>query len=483
MLLDMNEQFNKAQEIVMNQKATMAELSSAFDIFTAFQNMHPRNPMVIFGLATVSARRKQIALAVLLYEIYLKLETIPYKQGGAYLNIGKIYHDDGKKDIAMGYFNKAVEACSECKEEDAIDTLKLAHINIAGNTIASGDPESALKLLNDTIEKYPSEAETFHLKFNKGMVQLELGEYGEGFDAVNDYLPRHDCREYTGEGSPPTWDGTKGKTVIVYGEQGIGDEIMFASMIPDLMKDCNVIMDAHLRLAEMFRNSFDIPVYATREFNCIRWKHDEKIDYKIPIGSLGKWYRREEKDFPGAPYLKADEKLKSKLKDRLNKLGDKPCIGISWRGGTKSTNKEYRNIPLEMLKPLLEMDVNWISLNYQDTTGKLLEEFHGKTGLKIHHWKDVIDDYDMTAALVSNLDLVISIPQSVVHLAGSLGTPVWQMCPKKAMWQMGRYGKEMPWYKCARNFWQDESMSWDTVIETIKGELTKWNLLPKNIAA
>lgn len=479
----MNEQFNKAQEIVLNQKASMDELSSAFDIFTAFQNMHPRNPQVMFGLATVAARRKQIAMAILLYEVFLGLEKETFKKGAALLNIGKIYHDDGKKDVAIHYFNQAVEACQGCDNEDAKETLKLAHINIAGNALATGNPDEALKIVNETMDKYPDAEENYHLKFNKGMIQLERGEYGEGFDLYHEYDPRHNCREYVGEGNPPIWDGTKGKTVIVYGEQGIGDEIMFASMIPDLMKDCNVVMDSHLRLAEMFRRSFNIPVYATREFNVIRWKHNEKIDYKIPIGSLGKWYRRSEKDFPGTPYITPDSKMVEKVKERLKQLGDKPCIGISWQGGTKSTNKQYRNLNLDQLKPLLEMDVNWISLQYQPSTPKTVEEFCGKTGLKIHHWKDIIDDYDMTAALVSQLDLVISVPQSAVHLAGALGTPVWQLTPKHAMWQMGAYGKDMPWYKCARNFWQGEDCQWSPVIETIKGELEKWNSSRMNIAA
>lgn len=483
MQVDLNEQFNKAQNIILNQKSSMAELSDAFDIFTAFQNMHPRNPQVLFGLATVSARRKQYALAVMLYEVFLRIEKEPYKQAAALLNIGKIYHDDGKKDIAIDYFNKTVEMCKDCPDEDAQETLRLAHINIAGNALATGDPDNALKTVNNAMEKWPDAEENFHLKFNKGMILLEKGEYGDGFDLYHEYDPRHTNRTYGGEGNPPTWDGTKGKTVIVYGEQGIGDEIMFASMIPDLMKDCSVVFDAHLRLAEMFRNSFNIPVYATREFNCIRWKHTEKIDYKLPIGSLGKWYRRKIEDFPGTPYLKANPKLEEKVKAKLKLLGDKPCIGISWRAGTKSTNKEYRNIPLDVLKPLLEMDVNWISLQYQPTSHRAVDEFYGRTGLKIHHWKDVIDDYDMTAALVKNLDLVISVPQSVVHLAGALGTPTWQMCPKKAMWQMGPYGQDMPWYKCVRNFWQDETLSWQPVVEKIKGELIKWNSSQNNIAA
>lgn len=486
MLVDMQAQFQKAQDILLNQKSSQSELGDAFDILSAFQNINPKDPQTLFGMATVAARRKQTALAVLLYEVYLMVEKRPIKHGGALLNLGQIHHLDGKRDVAVEFYNRAIDMCkltgnepAELKEEVEF-TLRAAQLNIAGSGISTGNPQAAIDRINVAMEKWPDAPEMEHLRWNKALLKLELGEYAEGFDLYHEFPNRHD-RQYTGEGSPPVWDGTKGKTVIVYGEQGIGDEIMFASMIPDLMKDCNVVLDSHLRLAEMFRNSFDIPVYATREFNAIRWKHNEKIDYKIPIGSLGKWYRRKNEDFPQTPYLVADPKMAEKVRLRLKQLGDKPCIGISWRGGTKSTNSQYRNIPLDVLKPLLEMDVNWISLNYQPTSYRAVDEFYGRTGLKIHHWNDVIDDYDMTAALVKNLDLVISVPQSVIHLAGAIGTPVWQMCPKKAMWQMGPYGKDMPWYKCARNFWQDESLAWEPVIKTIKGELEKWNSYRMNI--
>ena len=489
MLVDMNAQFQKAQDILLNQKSTQSELGDAFDILSAFQNINPKDPQTLFGMATVAARRKQTALAVLLYEVYLMVEKNKIKHGGALLNLGQIHHLDGKRDVAIEFYNRAIEMCKlngdepqELKDEVEY-TLRAAQLNIAGSCISTGNPKEAIERIDAAMAKWPDAPEMVHLRWNKGLLKLELGEYGEGFDLYHEFPNRHDCRHYLGEGDPPTWNGEKGKTVIVYGEQGIGDEIMFASMIPDLMKDCNVVMDSHLRLAKMFRDSFNIPVYSTREFNAIRWKHDEKIDYKIPIGSLGKWYRRKDEDFPKTPYLVADQKLVEKLKVRLKQLGDKPCIGLSWRGGTKATNSQYRNIALDKLKPLLEMDVNWISLNYQPTSYRAIDEFFGRTGLKIHHWNDVIEDYDMTAALVKNLDLVISVPQSVVHLAGALGTPTWQLCPKKAMWQMGTYGKDMPWYQCARNFWQDETMSWEPVIEQAKGELEKWISLQKNIAA
>jgi hypothetical protein len=77
--------------------------------------------------------------------------------------------------------------------------------------------------------------------------------------------------------------------------------------------------------------------------------------------------------------------------------------------------------------------------------------------------------------------LIISVPQSVVHLAGALGVPTWQLTPKKAMWQMGAYGHDMPWYRCVKNYWQDDTHTWEPVIQQIKEELC--SLYQMSIAA
>src|SRR5690348_11358922 len=109
MLVDMNAQFQKAQDILLNQKSTQSELGDAFDILSAFQNINPKDPQTLFGMATVAARRKQTALAVLLYEVYLMVEKNKIKHGGALLNLGQIHHLDGKRDVAIDFYNRAIE--------------------------------------------------------------------------------------------------------------------------------------------------------------------------------------------------------------------------------------------------------------------------------------------------------------------------------------------------------------------------------------
>jgi tetratricopeptide (TPR) repeat protein len=345
--------------------------------------------------------------------------------------------------------------------------------NLASTYIQNGTPQKAIEISNQAL-KLDQDDES--AKWNRALAYLELGDYENGFPGLEcgRKKERGTVKQYHENGTP-FWDGTPGQTIVVYGEQGIGDEIMFASMLPDIMRDCRVILDAHTRLADLFRINYpDNPVYGTRETANIPWaKLHKNIDAKIEIGSLAKFYRKKESDFPKNTYLRADEKYVKKYWKKLDSMGNKPKIGISWKGGILATGAINRCIPLEMLKDILRMqEIDFISLQYNlDIYEKEVKPFEDKYHICLNHWQDAIDSYDETAGLVANLDLIISVPQSVVHLAGALGTMAWQLCPKKAMWQLGPYGKNPPWYGCVENIWQDDSERWEPVIHQVKERL------------
>lgn len=329
--------------------------------------------------------------------------------------------------------------------------------NLAALYVARGESEQGLEYIQKALDADPTDE---NAKNNKAVLLLEQGKYAEGF-ALYDarmVLKEEGKKWKNYPGSPPLWDGTKGQTVIVYGEQGIGDEIMFASLLPQLSKDCNVIFDCNDRLLKLFRSSFDIPIYGTKreDETKLEWVKRYKVDAMIPIGSLAKFY-----PFAPTPYI-----TKPKPHARLEGLKRKK-IGISWLGGSVDTHCWERHIPIEKLETLLELDADFVSLQYDD---KATEEVK-KSGLNIHHWPDILHDkdYSVTGSLVAGLDLVVSVPQSVVHLAGSMGVPTWQLTPKRAMWQMGVYGHDMPWYGCVKSYWQQDG--WDDVLTRVKGDL------------
>lgn len=393
----------------------------------------------------------------------------------AWSNMGACYFKLQERDLARECWEVAVsltekEAFYLNRPKEEADKQKAEFlVNLGSAYVANGTPADALTILDEAQRVLPTD----NGHWNRALALLELGRYEEGWQEY-DYGERvngANDRSYSPPKAPktPIWDGTKGKTLVVYGEQGIGDELMFATVLPDVIKDCNVIIEAHPRLANMFRNSFPgIPVYGTRKDKRISWPTWSCVEAKVSIGSLCKFYRNKWEDFPGTPYIIPDPELVRIYKERFTIMGNKPKIGISWKGGIKKTGKNHRIIPMDMLKTLFELDADFISLQYDENAQHEVDKFNEATGLVIHHWPFIIDHYDHTAAMIKSLDMIISVPQSVVHLAGSIGVPTIQLCPKKALWQMGVYGHNMPWYNSVINIWQEKEGDWSMPLEKAK---------------
>lgn len=366
-----------------------------------------------------------------------------------------------------------------CRHEEAIElfkrSLKLQDDPIIYNNLATclvhlGKIEEGLEWAKKAVKGEPDNEET---KQNLAQCLLGLGRYKEGFQLYDSrlLLPDRKERYYTKDHSDKYWDGTKGKTIVVHGEQGLGDEIMFASMLPDVMRDCDVIYDCNSRLLNIMRDSFpDIPIYGTKQQNGdVEWYGNHEVDAKISIGSLAKFYRSSLTDFPQTPYLKADPKIVARYCERL--ATSRPKIGISWYGGAKRTSQSYRFNPLHNWIDILKMDADFYSLQYNKEAGEKIAKFNAEHGTNIIHWQDTVDDYDETAGLLMNLDLVISAQQSVVHLAGALGVPCWRLCAVQSMWTDGVYGKDAPWYGSVKNYWQPTAGDWVSVMKKVKEDL------------
>lgn len=461
--------FNQAKKLLVEEK----DLDKAFYYFNLLLNhtFHDdrQEDNLLFHIASVLMKKNCNALSLFLFkEVIKKRENC----SEAYNNIGFIYKNEQKNDEALYYFQKALDIANQYPQyinnKDKSDYL----CNLGSMYIANGTPQKAIDYFDQAISLF---SDNPFSRWNRSLSYLELGDYKHGFDEY-DFGERQNRiinRTY-GINDLPLWDGKpdKNKTVVLIGEQGIGDEILFASMLPDAIRDCRIIFDAHPRLADLFRLSFpDIPVYGTRKSDKVTWPLFHKIDARIGIGSLGKFYRHKESDFPKKPYLKADPKRIEKYRNKLASMSDKPKIGISWKGGAKDTGRQNRCIPLEKWKRIFELDLDFISLQYDKDISKEIEEFEKANGICLNHWQSTVDDYDETAALVTNLDLIISVPQSVVHLAGALGTSTFQLTPYKALWQSAPFGKDMPWYGCVKNFWQEKEGEWDSVMERVKETL------------
>lgn len=301
--------------------------------------------------------------------------------------------------------------------------------------VQKGDWGRALPMARKALAFRPDRPKA---RGNLGLALMALGQWKEGwpmYDAIIGFDKSRRKMQYVNE---QTWNGKKGRSVVIYEEQGIGDCISFASMVPDAIRDCHkVILDVSPKLENLFRRSFpQATVYGSITGLGKDWRRDHRIDASISIGGLGKLYRPSPESCPGVPYLKPDPDRVTMWKGLFRSFG-KPVIGVAWTGGLDHTGAKYRKFSLEQLMPLFRMDAVFVSLQYKDAQAEIdaFRKRHPEVDIRQFPFGTLTDDYDDTAAMVSALDVTVALPTSVVHLAGALGAPCVAMKAKIACWK------------------------------------------------
>jgi tetratricopeptide (TPR) repeat protein len=362
----------------------------------------------------------------------------------------------------------------------------------AAARLASGDSElhdmraSALQVLGRLDEAFADFDRAIELapraprpRFHRALASLLVGDFGAGWDG---YELRRISGDYfkAGPSGIEPWDGRalEGRTLLVRREQGLGDEIMFASMMPELLAAAHrCVLECDPRLRRLFARSFAAAtVYGSIPDHSIPHAlAGFGIDREIGGGSLARLLRRSPADFPRhSGYLKADPGRVAHWRERLQALGPGLKVGLSWTGGLRVTRRELRSIPLEQLLPVLRAPgARFVSLQYTAAAQAEVAALGERHGIRIEHWQEAIDDYDETAALACALDQVVTVCTSLVHLAGALARPVWVMAPHSPEWRYGFKGESMPWYPTARVFRQPAFGDWRPVIETVAAELSR----------
>ena len=266
----------------------------------------------------------------------------------------------------------------------------------------------------------------------------------------------------------PLWKGEPlgAGSIVIHGEQGLGDEIMYASCYPRVESEAQrTLIACNDRLLALFRRSFARAEVIGLSEAPARQQTIDAFDYQVPAGDLMRhvWSGVQPGDAGGA-YLVADPQAVARWRARLAALGPGLKVGLSWRGGTDRSNREVRSLEIRDLAPLLgEQGIHWVSLQY-DTRPEEIDAIRAQQGCSLHHWQEAIDDYDETAALVSSLDLVISVATSVVHLAGALGQTVWVLVNAVPRWCYMHSGVRLPWYASAQVFRQPKLGDWETPV-------------------
>ncbi len=284
------------------------------------------------------------------------------------------------------------------------------------------------------------------------------------------------------------WKGSslQGKNIEVYATQGVGDEIMFSSCIPDLIQESpsKIYLDCDVRLEPLFARSFpEVTVdgrakidKSPQTFSDIDiLNEDVHIDYSIPIDGLPSFFRNKIEDFPKRDaFLVPDPATVDKWGKRLTDLGEGLKIGISWLGGLPNI-RERNSVPLSRWENLLSLDAFFINLQYGDTLAEVAQ-FRAETNIKIYDWEDndPLLDLDNQAALISKLDLVISIDNATVQSCIALGTEVWNLVDPLLILRWMENGTGIsPLSRHVRFFKKTNPESWSSVLSDAEEELRK----------
>ena len=257
--------------------------------------------------------------------------------------------------------------------------------------------------------------------------------------------------------------------VVVYGEQGLGDTIMFASMMQDLCNEASAVyFVVQPRLVQLMRASLPQATVASSVSEDVL----DAADIAASIGSIAQRYCGS--GFQSArPHsrLTPSVEARSSIRRQLLDLPSGIKIGLAWRGGGTLQGLVRRSINLKSLLPMFEIDpIQWVNLQYQckEHELKLADEL---VGPRFHHFDCIDGELDEMAALIKELDLVITVQQTALHIAGSVDTPAWVMVPFSPEWRYGISGRHMHWYDSVELFRQDIPGDWSAPIQQISSRL------------
>lgn len=382
------------------------------------------------------------------------------------------------------------EACDAYRRAIAIDPEMVdSYVNLAEMEAQRGNLEAAEAACHEGLKRNPqsvgargnlafirslqkrfAEAEELYLALlsdkpedgtahnNLGLMLLKLGRYSDGWPHFHSRWQSAKWNSRDRSAGLPRWEKDRARDgkVLIWREQGIGDEILFSSLIPDLVATgADVVLATTGRLVPLFGRSFPSieVVLADDGFDPAA----KGITSQRPIADLGSLFRPSTESFAQHPavYLQADPEMRSRLQARYRAgaAADGLFVGVSWSSRNPNTGR-FKSVDLSQMAPLLAMPgFRLISLQYGPVADDIAR-FTAKTGLEIIHDPEVdpMLSIEAQAAQIAGLDLVVTVSTTAAHLAAALGIPTLILLPDERgqLWYWGHTGDRTPWYPQVR---------------------------------
>jgi tetratricopeptide (TPR) repeat protein len=418
---------------------------------------HHADGLHLLGMVAFRAGRLDDAAELICKAIEL------HKTGAAYhANLGNVLQAQDKLEEAAASYRQALVFKPNLAE---------VHLNLGNVLKAQNKVDECLICYRHALSLQPDMAEA---TVAEAMALLLKGDYAAGWKGLEKRWQTTEYETPRRAYPQPIWNGEplRPGRLLIWGEQGIGDEIMFAGAVPDALRHADeVVLDCDARLRPLFERSFPgatvlsgcDPLQAT----------DLGITAHLPSGSLPGIFRGSSVAFGDveSPYLVADPLKRERLRARY--AAGRKLVGLAWRTKNQKTGRK-RSIDLALLASLFGLDgLRWVSLQYGDSDELEHEALAAGAPLNVDRSVDQLADIDCFAAQVAAMDLVITVDNSTAHVAGALGVPTWLMLPFAPDWRWLLDRGYSPWYPTLRLFRQPRHGDWGAVIEAVRRVLVE----------
>ena len=438
------------------------DLSSGLECIALARTLNPENPGIPYAQGVYLQRADRLSEACTAYQACLSLA--PNHQE-ALENLAAAFYDTNQFDDGLVAAQKALVQSPGSR---------LAIRAVANCLTGLGRRTESLAVLRTGLKAHPAAPE---LRIHYAWELMANGDFENGFIEHEWRNQRSLQKGHVARQVPfPRWQGEslQGKSILLYGDEGIGDELMFAPHVLALAQTgVRCILECEQRLVSLFARSLpNVNLLPRNYFSGIDW--DErlvKVDYAISTASLPMHVTS---PLRGSAFLRADQVRVDAWRAKLTAIGTGLKIGISWRGGADPKAHALRSIAHTIFGELIDPNAHFINLQY----GASAQEC-AAISPRVHYLADVdaLRDLEEFSALIVNLDLVISVDNSTVHFAAALGVPTWVLLPRYSEWRWGRNETDASrWYQGLRFFRQQEAgdTGWRDVIAQARKALLEF---------
>jgi tetratricopeptide (TPR) repeat protein len=458
-------------ETHFNRGNALKELERFDEALTCYQsaiNFNNKWPEAYCNRGNALQALRRFEEAIVSFNLAIELKA-DYAE--AFSNRGNALQELGRLDESLKNYDSAIQLAPQLVDAHSNRGLVLEKLK---------DIKAALGSYEAAIELDPNLGD---VRFNKSLTLLLSGDFNKGWQEYewrwkkDNPIPSKQSRFF----SQPTWLGDQslhGKKIYLHAEQGMGDTIQFCRYVPLLSNlGAEVVLEVQRPLVQLLKT-----IGGANRVVAFGDETPQMFDFNCPLMSLPLAFKTTLNSIPNnVPYLKADATKTTYWQQKLSKV--KNCrVGLVWNGGFRSDQiklwgvNERRNIPvIEFSKALSNLNVNFYSLQKGEPAEseiKILENELWPNGNFFNYSNELLDFSD-TAALIENLDLIISVDTSTAHLAAAMGKPVWLLNRFDTCWRWLLDRDDSPWYPSLTIYRQNKMNSWDDVLEKVKTDLEK----------